>query len=231
MSEFSYSDNGRIVVRNDVIERPDPALFNPQGYDSWQAVSRGGRQAAWFVEASFGHGVLRHYRRGGLVARFSEDRYIWRGVRATRSFAEFFLLNAMAAEGLPVPRAWAACYERRRFTYTAAILVERLRDTQTLAALVLRQGKNIDAEQVNAVANAIRQLHDANVWHADLNADNILLDKQGKAWLIDFDKAKRTSVLGSQRQDNLQRLQRSLRKIAPNAGDHWGVAIAAAYVR
>jgi len=231
MSQFSYSDDGRIVVNTDVIRQPDAALFDPQTYDVWQAVSRGGRQAAWFIEASFGQGVLRHYRRGGLVARLSEDKYLWRGARATRSFSEFHLLNAMAKEGLPVPRAWAACYQRHAITYRAAILVERLLDTQTLAAKVLRHGKNINSDYVNAVANAIRQLHDANVWHADLNADNILLDKQGKAWLIDFDKAKRTSVLGSQRQDNLQRLQRSLRKIAPNAGDHWGVAIAAAYVR
>ena len=36
--------------------------------------------------------VLRHYRRGGFIARISQDRYWWSGEDRVRSFAEWRLL-------------------------------------------------------------------------------------------------------------------------------------------
>ena len=44
--------------------------------------STGGRGAACFIEADGRNLVLRHYRRGGLIARLSADRYLWRGADA-----------------------------------------------------------------------------------------------------------------------------------------------------
>src|SRR5690606_34318476 len=83
-------------------------LFDPASSElDAVAVEQGGRQAAWFVRGDFGRGVLRRYRRGGLIARLSPDRYIWTGAAATRSFAEFKLLSFMHDTGLPVPRPLA----------------------------------------------------------------------------------------------------------------------------
>ena len=40
-------------------------------------VTSGGRAAAWFVRVGAFDAVLRHYRRGGLVAKFVQNRYLW----------------------------------------------------------------------------------------------------------------------------------------------------------
>ena len=61
-------------------------------------MKSGGRGAAWFVDGPFGGAVLRHYLRGGLAARISRDRHLWRGADRMRSFAEFRLLRALPAQ-------------------------------------------------------------------------------------------------------------------------------------
>lgn len=189
---------------------PEPSLFDPAN-PSLQAapVQVGGRQSAWFVSGSFGAAVLRHYRRGGLVARVSRDRYIWTGASATRSFAEFHIMWFLRERGLAVPAPLAAVYWKSGLTYCAAILIERIAQVRTLAqALAAPQ----------SVARAIFDMHEAGVWHADLNAFNILLDETGKAWLIDFDRARRCELSPRLRQANLLRLRRSLNKVAGKDG-------------
>ena len=52
---------------------------------------------------------------------------------------------------------------------------------------LLKQGP-IAGEVWHKVGQTVRQLHDAGVYHADLNSHNLLLDKEGKVWVIDFDK-------------------------------------------
>ena len=149
------------------------------------------------------------------MAKLSADRYVWTGARRTRSFAEFELLRFMAARDLPVPRPLAAAYWRSGATYRAAIIVERIANVQTLAHM-------LGVPHHESVAAAIFAMHEAGVWHADLNAYNILLDTQGSVWLIDFDKGKRRNMPPNRRRDNLLRLRRSLIKVAGSPGlEYW----------
>ncbi|KAL02595.1 lipopolysaccharide kinase, Kdo/WaaP family [Bordetella holmesii CDC-H635-BH] len=202
---------------------PDPALLDPASYgDDAHAVQEGGRQAAWFVHGPGWQGVLRGYRRGGLIARVSRQRYIWAGEEQTRCFREFRLLARMQAAGLPVPAPLAAAYWRDGLTYRAAILVERLPNVRPLAA-------DPSAQACEAAGRAIAAMHAAGVWHADLNAFNILLDPAGRAWLIDFDRGRDGGISTAQRQANLQRLQRSLLKVCGAAGQQAWEAICLAY--
>ena len=61
---------------------------------------------------------------------------------------------------------------------------------------------------------AIRKMHEAGIDHADLNMNNILVDKKGAVFIIDFDKAAVHPELGQRRRiRNLRRLLRSLRKL------------------
>src|SRR5690606_26981170 len=101
----------------------------------------------------------------------------------------------MHEAGLPVPRPLAAAYWRKGLAYRAAILIERIDGVTPLAVHWSSIGPA-------AVAEAIFAMHEAGVWHADLNAYNILLDAQGQAWLIDFDKGRRLVLHRKQRQDN-----------------------------
>ena len=195
------------------VQAPGPALFDPAHYGANAApVQAGGRQAAWFVEGGFGPGVLRHYRRGGMIARLSRHRYIWRGEARTRCFMEFQLLESLAAQGLPIPAPLGAAYWRvGAMRYEAAILVERLPDVRPLATM-------LDQPVWEATADAIARMHQAGVWHADLNAYNILVDDRGKAWVIDFDRGRQGGVSGAGKRRNIERLRRSLEKVGGPAG-------------
>ncbi|CFU11478.1 3-deoxy-D-manno-octulosonic-acid kinase [Bordetella pertussis] len=80
----------------------------------------------------------------------------------------------------------------------------------------------LDEPAWEAVARAIAAMHRAGVWHADLNAFNILLDPGGLAWLIDFDRGTAGGVSERGRQGNLARLRRSLVKVGGERGqDFW----------
>ena len=174
-------------------------------------VSEGGRGAAWFVRGGFGEAVLRHYRRGGLAAKFSRVSYLWQGERRVRSFAEFRLLARLRAAGLPVPAPLLAAYWKRGPVYSAAILVERISGARTLASWLARAPDEAPWEAIGAV---IARMHAARVEHADLNAHNLLVDADGAPWLIDFDRGRLHWRRGPWRQRNLDRLARSLAKLS-----------------
>jgi len=153
--------------------------------------------------------VLRHYRRGGLMARLSTDLYWWRSPESTRSFREWRLLQAMRTEGLPVPVPLAAGFRRHGTVYSADLLMEQLPDVQSLAARL--QLAPLTLSQWVATGRCIRRFHDAGICHADLNAHNILFDAADQVWLIDFDRARRRSR-GLWCDANLARLYRSVEK-------------------
>jgi 3-deoxy-D-manno-octulosonic acid kinase len=164
--------------------------------------------------------VLRRYLRGGLPARLSKDRYLWLGEERTRAFREFRLLGELAGLGLPVPRPVAARYVRGLFSYRGELVTERLSEVASLAGRWLA-GEAGDADWQLA-GRCIRRFHEAGVQHADLNANNIMLDGRGGAWLLDFDRGRRRAP-GPWRERVLARLARSLEKIGRGAGrgDEW----------
>lgn len=199
------------------------ALFDPDAYGAQaRPVGEGGRQSAWFVRLGQDEAVLRHYRRGGLVGRVVRQSYLWLGEERTRPFAEFRVMSMLRAQGLRVPRPLAAAYWRCGAVYRGALLTARIPAAQPLASA-------IDEPVAQAVGEAIAGLHQAGVWHADLNAYNILLDAERRVWLIDFDRARAGGLTNGQRQGNLRRLRRSLVKVAGPRGLACWERIARAY--
>src|SRR5690606_13094419 len=77
--------------------------------------------------------VLRHYRRGGLMARLSEDQYWRKPAGHSRAMREFALLRFMRSWGLPVPVPLAARHNPSGWFYRADILVKLIPDTQNVA--------------------------------------------------------------------------------------------------
>ncbi|OFI35687.1 3-deoxy-D-manno-octulosonic acid kinase [Alteromonas lipolytica] len=153
--------------------------------------------------------VLRQYCRGGLVRHFAERRFIFSGLSNTRPYCELTLLNRMYEAGLPVPRGLAGRVSRYGVSYEASILMERIPDSQEVHEYLL--SAPLSAEMWLQVGQLIRQLHDRQIYHHDLNIHNIMLDKNAKLWLIDFDKcAEKTGQ--TWKENNLLRLQRSLHK-------------------
>jgi len=195
---------GAMLFDPALLLRADTALFEPR--DAEPAV--GGRGAAWFVRTDAGDAVLRHYRRGGMVARFSRKTYLWNGAERTRSFREFRLLRALRERGLPVPTPLAAAYWRSGTGYRAALLMSRIHGAESMGALLDR-----DAEPPwKTIGGTLARFHRAGACHADLNVDNVLMDAHGKPWLIDFDRGTLRAPARAWQQTNLARLRRSLRK-------------------
>ena len=144
-----------------------------------------------------------------MVGKLVRDRFWFEGVESSRAMAEYRLLAQLSEQGLPVPRPFAARMVKQGPFYRADILIERIRGAKDLVAL-LKQGPLAD-EVWHKVGQTVRRLHEAGVYHADLNSHNLLLDKEGKVWVIDFDKGAIRSP-GSWQQANLERLQRSFSK-------------------
>lgn len=202
---------GAILFDRERLRQADVTLFSPAHWgERARPVGEGGRGGAWFVDAPFGHSVLRQYLRGGLVARLSHDQYLWRGANRTRSFAEFRLMRALRAQKLPVPRPIAAFYLREGMRYRAAILMERLEGVRSLADRALVAGRGAPWEETGRL---IARFHRAGLDHADLNAHNILFDANGHGWLIDFDRCVQRIPATRWRERNLKRLLRSLIKL------------------
>ena len=195
------------------------SLFDPEFWRRRGELTEvtGGRGAAWYITAPAGavqgerRWVLRHFRRGGFMARFSRDRYVWAGEGKVRAFAEWRLLDELNQHGLPVPKPVAARYSRVGLCYRCDLITQRIGNARPLSAVL-----SLDALpeiQWHAIGTAVARLHRAGVDHADLNAYNILLDGQGVVSVIDFDRG-RVRAQGPWTLRNLQRLRRSLDKIA-----------------
>jgi 3-deoxy-D-manno-octulosonic acid kinase len=69
----------------------------------------------------------------------------------------------------------------------------------------------------------LRAVHDHGVDHPDLTAHNILLDPRGVVFLVDFDNAN-VRPPGRWRRAGVERLRRSLRKVALETGTEFDPA-------
>lgn len=190
--------------------------FTPRFWQSRGGLegSANGRGAAYFLAADGKRYVLRHYRRGGLAARLSADRYAFLGEDNTRPFAEWQMTYSLHRAGLPVPAPVAARYQRAAgVTYTGDLITERLATVGSLAEC-LRTGALSILTWIS-IGRCIRRFHDLGVCHADLNANNILLSEE-QVYLIDFDRCQLRGA-GLWRDANLVRLRRSLEKLT------WGL--------
>lgn len=200
---------------------PSQRWFEPQFWASNGQVlaADGGRGSAWFISSPDGQDeeqwVLRHYRRGGRIAAVSKDRYVYTGLERTRAFREWRLLQQLQACSLPSPVPVAAGVARHGLTYRAHLITVAIPDTQTLAQQLAHAA--LDEGLLAAVGSCVARFHAQGIWHADLNAHNVLVDGSKQVFLIDFDRGRHRTDAGWQ-SGNVARLQRSLNKLSRQAG-------------
>lgn len=210
--QVQKDDAGAILFDSALTPQVSHDWFEPAWWQARGALRTqvGGRGSVAIIGTPVGECVLRHYRRGGMVARFMGDRYLWNGAERTRAFAEFRLLSLMAREGLPVPQVIAARYVRSGLFYRADLITRRIADADTLAQRLA--AGTLDRELAEEVGALVGRFHRAGIWHADLNAHNILVAAH-ELLLIDFDRGRQRAPAEAWRLDNLQRLRRSLLKL------------------
>lgn len=198
----------------DTIPTAGPELFDIKRHQSegrLTGVTRG-RGATWLLRLKDKPYVMRHYQRGGWIEKWLEDRYIWSGLEKTRAFREWRLLARLHEIGLPAPQPLAARVVRHGIIYRGDLITHRIPDTRSLAEAL--EIAAIPSDQWEMIGRCIRRFHDAGVYHADLNAHNILLDRAGKVYLIDFDRGAIGIHRGRWKEKNLQRLGRSFAKLS-----------------
>jgi 3-deoxy-D-manno-octulosonic acid kinase len=175
----------------------------------------------WQPEWHGGAGlVVRQYAHGGLFAFLGGKLFLSAG----RMRNEFATAIYARRRGVPTSAPVALRIERTRGPFVIAHYVsERIADTVNL--LDLAEGRSADGiatgprrRLAEAAASAIAAMHDAGIYHSDLNLTNVLVrDAFGRpeVFVIDFDKAKLMGHLSlEQRMANLMRLDRSTVKWA-----------------
>lgn len=169
-----------------------------------------GRNVTWFVGEEDSPMVLRHYYRGGLIGKLVTDKYWFEGLEKTRPYREYELLVELEKRQLPACRVVAAQVTKSGFSYRADLLMKMVEGGKDLVALLTSAPMNDELWQ--EVGKTIAMFHKHKVYHADLNAHNILINKDNNAWLIDFDRGEIKAQRGQWCQDNLDRLLRSFNK-------------------
>jgi len=162
--------------------------------------------------------AVRHYRRGGSVARYLDDRYLAGGdsrpVRELKASAE------ARKRGVPTPAVMAGATYSAGIFYRADIATELIPDAKSLRHVLFGGSAGpIDAETaLHLAGKVVRRLEEALVLHPDVNAGNILLRSHlggTEAHVIDLDRCNVLSQEPGRPYHFMRaRLERSLRRLA-----------------
>ena len=228
-SQFNIKKTGDSYILYDasIIADPSLQLFDHDYHTNQSAQQKNSSPAAELTsEAGIGRArvvylshedktwVLKHYYRGGAVASVLKDQYLGFDIEKSRAFREWRLLKKMRQLGLPVPDAVAAHVDAKMFYYRADLITVKIEDSKTLADVL---EKNTITDQLwERVGACIKLFHQHDIYHADLNARNILLTKSGDVYLIDFDNSYFRVSSTAWKMQNLVRLKRSLLKFKKN---------------
>jgi len=173
--------------------------------------TEGGRGGTRRIVLPGGKAVyLRQYMRGGMVRHLIRDRYL---LRPPRPIRELVVTEHARACGCPVPSVEAVCVEDAGIFYRGWIVTSAIEPASRLAVRFPAADKSVGDRLLRTAGAAIRSLHDAGVYHVDLNCDNLLVDDVGNIVIIDFDRAyiSRPNIpLSSEK--GLNRFWRSLAK-------------------
>ena len=211
-----HKNSQHIRYDSDIFSNLEDVSFNSRVWAQRSSIVgfAEGRGTTFFVQHQGRDFVLRHYQRGGLIARISKEKYIWLGLRFSRPWREWDLLEHMLSKELPVPIPAAVKVTRKGLFYTADIMMRRIPNARTLMHILMIE--EIAEEQWIAIGSVIRRFHENGIYHADLNANNILIDEAGFCFLIDFDRCGIRKPSQKWQKENLLRLKRSLNKIFKN---------------
>lgn len=226
---FSFHRVGRVRA---LVRVGDEAVLAPladalrggtpiPGGDSTRLRGRGAVVSAPLPGRAGERMVVRRYRHGGAL-RVLGSRIL---LGAGRPFAELRALAAALATGVPAVRPIAALSEPLAPGLSRGLIATAeekgsvdLREALETGTFVRRSERRALAARL---ATAVRRLHDAGIFHADLHVKNVLVldkrekgEKEADVVLVDFDRAR---LLGRPlparlRYRNLFRLDRSLEK-------------------
>ena len=204
---------------------PDGMSVDPYTGETEFRVSYHGRtpcKSIFVKNLDNGNLVVRDYWHGGLFGNVLKDIF-WQGFRPIK---ELLICEGACKKGIRTIEIIAIVKNRVLGPFYRSKLISReIRDSVDLMEFLLRvDNQTILAKKkeiISKVAQAIKIMHDAGIYHADLNLKNILLQKPNRGefvvYIIDLDKSREFKELNLQRRmKNLMRLDRSLEKFKRN---------------
>lgn len=216
--------DGTLIVRGDLRRAVRDAGLDDMG--RWDAAIASGRRASGrgatgCVDLPNGPRlVLKRMRRGGLAAPLWRDRFL----DVDRLLGNLSAPAEVARRGIPTaPAAAMLLVPGPPGLYRAWLAVEEISDSQDLARR-LASPRPPAREELAAVMERMRRMHDAGVEHRDLNLGNLLVRMrpgQGpEVFVVDLDRVviHPGPLSFRARQAAIRRLERSYVKRFGDAG-------------
>lgn len=167
--------------------------------------------------------VVRHYHRGGAVARVLGDRYLRTGV--PRPLGELRASEEARARGIPTPRVVAGAIYPSGLVYRGDLVTDYVPRSKDLARILF--GGEVDppvppAPALRATGRLLATMAAQGLRHPDVNARNVLLtadEEEPLAWILDLDRCALSPGGSAVEVEPMKsRLLRSLAKISETAG-------------
>ena len=163
--------------------------------------------------------IVREYWHGGMVGKIFKD-FFCDGMRPVR---ELSVCEAASRGGIKTTEI-VAIVKNKVFgpLYKFRLVTKEITESIDLIELLLHSGENRLFKQkkqiINELAKAVNDMHNVDIYHADLHLKNILVksDPGGgvQVYIIDLDKSKQYEKIGFQRKmKNILRLDRSVVKL------------------
>ena len=163
--------------------------------------------------------IVREYWHGGMVGKIFKD-FFCDGMRPVR---ELSVCEAASRGGIKTTEI-VAIVKNKVFGpfYKFRLVTKEITESIDLIELLLHSGENRLFKQkkqiINELAKAVNDMHNVDIYHADLHLKNILVksDHGGgvQVYIIDLDKSKQYEKIGFQRKmKNILRLDRSVVKL------------------
>ncbi len=165
--------------------------------------------------------VVRDYCHGGLFGKILRDIF-WNSLRPLR---ELSICEAAGKSGIKTSEVIAIVKNRVLGPiYKCRLVSKEITGAIDLMELLLNAEKNKlvarKRQIINKTAKAVKEMHGAGIYHADLHLKNILIQSAvGKVdvYIIDLDKSRQYEKISlHQRMRNIMRLDRSVGKMIKN---------------
>lgn len=184
-----------------------------------------GRGTAYALTTDKGVWLVRHYRRGGALARLLGDRYLRIG--SGRAWRELRVSSEARAAGVPTPEVVVAASYKSGLFARFDIAVAWIEGGVDLAAILFGRASPDVQGSVARAAALIETICSRGLRHVDLNLKNILITPAG-AYVLDLDRCR---MSGHTREQNASLMQRRFVRSLEKWESRTGISLPAPHRR
>lgn len=130
--------------------------------------------------------IVKHYRRGGMLAHLISKTYL--KVGKPRSQLEYELMRIVEKLGVRTPEPIAYAYKGGLF-YRAWLVTREVEQALSMAQLSRIAPERV-ATAMHTLGRQVDLLVAHRIRHADFHPGNVLVDHSNQVYIIDFDKAR-----------------------------------------